>query len=394
MSGVSPSTHQALSSENAEGSDAVGDAGVTRLKQARLALGASQGEIRAKLRDARKQRGKMPPKDSSLKRMYTEWEQGRVDPADWRDELCEVFELAPAALGMVELPVPPAGIEVPSPLEVSRIDSELVGMLEAQTDHYRLMDRQVGSAILPQTVGHVEHLQQLLRASLPGQQSDAAAVALAEAAALAGWQALDGGDAAKSWNLHDVAKNAARQGGDSAVLAHVTAQQAYSLLDAGRPNDAVELMHYARSPDVARAIPPRLQAWLAAAEAESRAAAGDHSGAIALLDHATGILPDGDTDPELPYLMLNSTHLSRWRGHCLARLGAEDAVDDLTAALSGDQALSSKRAESGLRVDLAIALRKRGDIQESKLHADRAAELAGRTGSARQRARIQQLRSD
>ncbi|RKT84870.1 hypothetical protein SAMN05421805_10162 [Saccharopolyspora antimicrobica] len=363
---------------------------MTPLKRARLASKMSQGDVCARLRELRRKRGAMPPKDSSLKRMYIEWEQGRVSPSEWRDELCELFQLPPAALGFVEV-APPPSIELPSVLDVLRLDAELVEMLESQTDHYRLMDRRVGAAIIPQTVAHVEHMQQLLRNALPGKHFSAAAVALAEGAALAGWQALDAGDITKAWNLHDIAKSAARQSDDPAALAHVTAQQAYALLDAGRAADAVELIQYAHTPQTAKRVPPRLRAWLAAAEAEFLAAAGQGEQARRMLDQAAEVLPAGDSDPDLPYLMLNETHLSRWRGHCLARLGASEAVDALTTALDGDQALSSKRAESSLRVDLALALRSRGDMVGSKEHARRAGELAGRTGSARQRARIADL---
>lgn len=364
---------------------------MTTLKRARLSRGMSQSEVRAKLRRSRERRNKMPPKDESLKRMYTEWERGRVDPADWRDELCEVFELPPAALGFVETSSPPSLLEVSSALEITRLDREIVEMLEVQTDHYRHMDRKVGAAIIPQTVAHVEHMQNMLRTALPGKHSASAAVALAEGAALAGWQALDAGDITKAWNLHDIAKSAAAQGENPAVLAHVTAQQAYALLDAGRASDAVDLIQHARTSDTAQRVPPRLRAWLAAAEAEVLAAAGEHYRSLKMLDQAADTLPDGDTDPDLPYLMLNGTHLARWRGHCLARLGADEAIDDLTAALDGSQVLTSKRAETGLRVDLALALRSRGDVEGSKRQAMRAAELAGSTGSARQRARIAKL---
>jgi hypothetical protein len=51
------------------------------------------------------------------------------------------------------------------------------------------------------------------------------------------------------------------------------------------------------------------------------------------------------------------------------------------------------RAEVGLRVDLALAHHARGDSHESQAQARRAADLAGRTGSARQRRRISDLLS-
>jgi len=49
------------------------------------------------------------------------------------------------------------------------------------------------------------------------------------------------------------------------------------------------------------------------------------------------------------------------------------------------------RAEVSLRVDLALAFRARGDLTEARLHTRRANELAGRTGSQRQRRRIKDL---
>jgi hypothetical protein len=44
-------------------------------------------------------------------------------------------------------------------------------------------------------------------------------------------------------------------------------------------------------------------------------------------------------------------------------------------------------------VDLALAFQARGDTTVARLHARRAAELVGRTGSQRQRRRISELLS-
>lgn len=365
----------------------------SKLREARTAARMSQGDVRGRLLKIRRRKG-MPPSEPSLKRMYTDWEQGRVFPADWLDELCEAFELPKSALGLdvgAAEPPAPSVLELPATLDVLRIDRELVDGLEQLTDQYRKMDRQLGAALIPQTVAHVQHLQRLLDNALPGEGADAAALALAEAAALAGWQALDAGDVQQCWTLHSTAKLAARQGGNAAVLAHVTAQQAYALLDAGKLQEAVELARYAARPELVARVPARLRAWLAAAEAEFLASAGEEGEARRLLDRAAAVLPAGDVDEELPFLMLNQTHLARWRGNCLATLGAGEAVDDLTAALDGMSAMPSTRAEAGLRVDLAVALRQRGDLIEAQQHAARAAELAGRSGSARQRRRIAKL---
>src|SRR5699024_9665502 len=119
------------------------------------------------------------------------------------------FELPPAALGFVELDIPQNPVSLFEPFEVARLDPAVLEMLDQQTNAYRMQDRLVGAALLPQTEAHVQHLEQLLRNALPGHHLPTAAVALAEAAALAGWQALDTGDIRKAWDLHDVAKGAA-----------------------------------------------------------------------------------------------------------------------------------------------------------------------------------------
>jgi Flp pilus assembly protein TadD len=63
----------------------------------------------------------------------------------------------------------------------------------------------------------------------------------------------------------------------------------------------------------------------------------------------------------------------------------------LTAALAVMGEGRYGRAEVSLRVDLALALKARGDAKEARVQARRAAELAGRTGSQRQRRRIGEL---
>ena len=60
---------------------------------------------------------------------------------------------------------------------------------------------------------------------------------------------------------------------------------------------------------------------------------------------------DGD---RLPYVFLDEVHLGRWRGHCLARLGAAEAIDDLDVS-PGVLDPSFARAQSALLVDLALA---------------------------------------
>ncbi|GAY08715.1 putative C1 regulatory protein [Pseudonocardia sp. N23] len=274
--------------------------------------------------------------------------------------------------------------------QFSRLDPGLVELLRGQTQSIRLLDRRLGGqSIFQQARAHVDNVEQLVRYALPGDHRDAAAGELSQAAALAGWQALDLGDLGEAWRLHEIATAAARESGDVAALAYARAQQAYVLLDGDRPADAHTLILAARE-RLDGPAPRHLLAWLHAAEGEALAALGLRDAALRALDTSDAALPD-DVDDALPYLMLDAGHLTRWRGHCLARLGETSAIEDLVTALDAMGEGNYGRAEVSLRVDLALAHSARGDLTESQRHAQRAAELAGRTGSARQRRRIAEL---
>ena len=370
-----------------------------RLAQVRSERGLSKSQLVRELRAAAKRQKKTQlPSDESIKRRIAAWEnQGSPVGDYYRELLCDVYGLTALELGIVEVPAPteptPLVAELAERLTFTPLDAGLVDLLRGQTQSLRLLDRRLGAATLfAQTTAHVDQIEQLVRYALPCADRDAAADELGQAAALAGWQALDMGRLDDAWRLHEVAKAAARESGRTAGLTYASAQQAYVLLDADRPRDALGLIRRARA-GASRATPPVLRAWLYAAEGEALAVLGERDVALRALDAAAEVLPEQCDDPELPYLMLNAGHLARWRGNCLARLGDTGAIDSLVSALDVMGEGQYGRAEVSLRVDLALALRARGDLADSQLHARRAADLAGRTGSQRQRRRIAQLLS-
>lgn len=353
------------------------------------------------MRRAGRQHGMELPDDASLRRMIRLWSTGERGLSEMYAQLfSEIF-------GVPFQPGKPAhdpdqdhnqddgdneaSDELAARLSLAAtVDAELIALFEDQTESLRRIDRRLGAArLLVQTEAHVAQMSDLLTYSLPSRCRPALAAAVAEAAALAGWQALDLGDTRKAWMLHETAKAAARDSENPAILAHVTAQQAYVLLDLGRVREASELINYARA-EAARRVPDLLLAWLWAAEAESLAAAKDEYRAHAALDKAAQALPANPVDETLPFIFLDDVHLARWRGHCLARLGAAEAVDDLTNALTRLDP-SFTRAAASLRCDLALAYSVRGQHEEARAEARQAQELADRTASARQRRRIRQL---
>jgi tetratricopeptide (TPR) repeat protein len=277
-------------------------------------------------------------------------------------------------------------------LSVARhVDQSVIELLRKQLDSLRRLDRQLGAVVAYEEVRtKAAQLAALQAHSLvPGIRADLAAL-VAELSTLAGWEALDRYAVSAAWDHHEGAKLAAREADIPALLAHALAQQAVILIDMGDSHAAVEQLAGARQ--LARRAAPTLRSWLAAAHGEGLAAAGNHRDALRAFDAAYALLPSDPIDPELPFLFLGGSHLDRWRGHALARLGDREAVAVLTKALRRLDP-SFTRAETGLHVDLATALVIHGEPDEARRHADRAAVLACEIGSTRQQQRIRRLTS-
>lgn len=362
------------------------------------ARGWTRTQLISELRRVAREREIQLPGDESLKRMIREWANGHRGLSDfYADLFAAVFGVAFASSpvhGHESESFTAADSLVTDELAArlaaaAGIDAGLIRLFEDQTQSLRLLDRRLGArGILPQTEAHMTEITDLLAyTTRPGLREPLAAAA-AEVAALAGWQALDLGDPDKAWRHHELAKSVAREAGNEAVLAHVTAQQGYALIDLNQGVRAVELMKNALS--LAGQVPSVLRSWLWAAVAEAHASIGDALASCRALDEAHRLLQDEGVDPELPFVVLDQTHFRRWRGHCLARLGDAEAVDELTAALETLDP-SFARAAAALYCDLALAHSKRGEHDAAHAAAQKAAELATRTTSVRQQRRLSRL---
>ncbi|HUY44804.1 MAG TPA: XRE family transcriptional regulator [Streptosporangiaceae bacterium] len=270
------------------------------------------------------------------------------------------------------------------------IDTSIIEILQEETNTIRLLDRRLGApAVAAKLEAQIAHVSTSLRHTLsPGRRQRLAAV-LADAAALAGWQAIDMGRLPAAWNHFETATAAAREADDSCLLAFAAGEQAYVLLDLGQPAEALDKVRAVYEQTHA-AIPYQMRGWLRAAEGEMAAAGRKHGDCHRALDLASTELGHGPSGEDLPYLALNDTHLARWRGNCLVHFGDPSTITDLTTALAGMDGTFT-RAEAGLRCDLAAALHVSGERDAARGHLARAAELAQLTGSARQRRRIAEL---
>ena len=329
---------------------------------------------------------------ASLKTKLSRWENGKEQPSEiYRRLFREIYGRTSAELGFPDEPEEdPEAAELRSRLAVARtLDHDTVEIFRHQVDHARHIDRRFGALTqLDQLRTQIDQVQHLLTYRA-GPQRPALAGVLVEASTLAGWQALDRAAVGQAWTHYERAKAAAREADSPALLAHATAEQAFVLIDLNETTAAVDQLTHARHIANGTAT-PLLRAWLAAAHGETLAAAGHADDAQRAFDTASDLLPADPIDPALPFLFLGDSHLDRWRGHALARIGAPDAIDQLTAALARLPA-DFVRARTGLLVDLAYAHAATGDRDATLTYTRQAHSLTAQIKSDRQQRRLKQL---
>lgn len=366
----------------------------TRLKAVRLELGWSQSDLVTRLiKQARADKVSVAPA-TTLKTSVSRWENGHRTPSYfYRGLLRKVTGRTDVELGFTQPPDDPAASttlgDFLAKIEAARhISAEHVAALQAQVDSLRQLDRPLGApALLGQVRGLIATTESLLRHAVLGPQRRQIARVLADAAALAGWQALDIGEVTLAWTLFETAKAAAREAEDASLLAYATAEQGYVLLEVGKPGAALDLVRSAG--ERADRQPGMMRCWLTAAESEVLAAGGAGDGALHGIEKAATLLSSEPGDP-LPYLALEEAHLVRWQGNVLARIGHEDATDHLSRALDSMDP-RFRRATAGLHCDLAIAATVRGELDLARAHAANALTIAKQIGSLRQVNRVAAL---
>jgi tetratricopeptide (TPR) repeat protein len=365
---------------------------VTSLQTVRRQLGYTAAQVIDLLTRRADARHLSVANKASLKTKLSRWENGKEQPSEiYRRLFREIYGRTSAELGFPdEREEEPEAAELRNRLAVARtLDQETVEVFRHQVDHARRVDRRFGALTqLDQLRTQIDQVQHLLTYSA-GPQRPALAGVLVEASTLAGWQALDRAAVGQAWTHYERAKNAAREAESAALLAHATAEQAFVLIDLNETTAAVDQLTHARSIANGTAT-PLLRAWLAAAHGETLASAGHADDARRAFDTASELLPADPIDSALPFLFLGDSHLDRWRGNALARVGAPDAIDQLTAALTRLPA-DFVRARTGLLVDLAYAHAAAGDRDAALTYARQGRRLAAQIKSDRQQRRLNQL---
>jgi tetratricopeptide (TPR) repeat protein len=362
------------------------------LQAARVALGWGQEKLARAINARCPARGLPVHPIASRKTEISRWENGHTMPEpQMRAILREIYGRTNDELGFPADSTDNAiGDELAERLVIARrVDAQTVALFREEVDGVRHADRQFGSAArLERLRGQITEVEDLLRHSLLRRDRAPLAGVLTEASTLAGWNSLDIGSLGQAWTHYERAKSAALESGSVALLAHATAEQAFVLVDAGNLDDALALFAEARS--IGERAPRLLRAWLAAAEGEGHAIAGNGSDALRAFDEADKLRPSELVHPELPFLFLGGAHLDRWRGNALVHLGAPEAIDQLEGLVDRMQR-SFVRASASTYVDLALAYSAAGDPEAAQTYAQQARRIISQVGSVRLRRRLERL---
>lgn len=377
-------------------SETTGAVMANRIQEARRARGWSQSRLIAEMERAASRGGVTLPSRDTLKSRVSRWENDHARPDDfYRRLLREALGLDDRELGLEESTleaVATAADELRIQLATTRHpDQELLAALSCQTDAIRRQDRQYGAtALLEQMRAHVANCDTHLSHAVFDDVRRALALVLADAAALAGWQALDVGAMDQSWRLFETASRAAQQADDPQLYAFARMEQAHVLADLTSAATAADLAVAIWTASDARVSKP-FRCWMSAATAEMLAGAGYGREARQMLRRSQELENSlGDARPA--YLVFDPVHLTRWAGHTLALLGDPAAEEHLREA--SDQMDSTfTRAGSALHLDLARVLLTRGEAAEGQEELQAAERLARQVGSRRQLDRAKALRA-
>lgn len=366
----------------------------TRLQEARQQRGYSAQEVITMILRRAAMLGIPVMTPTSLKTNLSRWENGRTTAsATYQRLFRDIYGLINEELGFPPAPEDNEDEveELRSRLTIARtVDAGTVALFRQQVETARHVDRRFGGiTVLDELRSQIAQIERLLDYSTMRGQREALAGVLTEAAALAGWEALDRNAIRQSWDHHERAKAGAREAGSPLLLAHSLAQQAFILIDIGEVDAAVEQLGEARAL-AENTAPALLRAWLAAAHGEGLAADGQRDQALRAFDVADKLLPVDPVNVDLPFLFLAGGHLDRWRGNAMSKLGEPDAIDQLSNALPLVPS-DFTRAKAAILADLAYAYAAAGDREAALSHARQAKRLAMQIKSDRQLRRLNGL---
>jgi DNA-binding transcriptional regulator YiaG len=377
------------------------------LKAVRLALRISQSEFASAIRHAGEALGEP---NACNKRLVQKWESGEhiVCRPNYRRALQSVTRTPYEQLGFtgaasasLEATLVPRARSMDSfqPADVvvvaepgdrlryaltqpEQADTEAVAMTETAVAHlFDLEQHRPARLLAPAVSRHTAEIAALLAGTRRDQLRRRLAAAGGQCAALAGYLAFDRGQAQAAHRYWDSALAAAQYATDGPLLACTLTYLSYSAEERGDPATAWQLAHRA----VAHAgTNARARSWMAARAAESAAALGERSAALAELELAMSLAdrlapPTAESPGVLPWVrFFDRCALATMAATVYGRLGdvraARDAAGSALHTLGGEQV----KARAVALAEIACAAARTGEVDLVAECAWKAAELAER----------------
>jgi tetratricopeptide (TPR) repeat protein len=275
----------------------------------------------------------------------------------------------------------------------SVVPGRLVDDFEALTDTYRRMDYRAGALSVQADV--VSHLRRMLEA---GHRADSSRTehrllrAIADAAQLAGWLAVDGQNYALARSYCQLALSVAERNNDQAMRAYVLGIISHIHLLAGEGNKALRVLSAARDL-TGHGVPPAVRSWVAEAVSEAHAFAGEPGTGLRSLREAEAGFDAVRLDNTPAWLSFFNAgcHMARRQGRCLMLLHQpREAAQALSEALRTLPA-AFVRERSGTLIDLAFVHVQQREIEEACRVAAEAETLARSTQSEHNLRRLREL---
>lgn len=386
----------AMDHANLDGATGTGWDMTSRIRNARREREWSQTRLIAELQRVARRRDISLPSLETMKSRVSRWENGHATPDDfYRQLLREAFGMDDRELGFesqYDEPLAAAVDELQLRLALGKsADGALLGALRCQTDAVRVQDRQFGAGLLlEQMRGHVHNLESHLASAVFERARQQIAQILADAAALAGWQALDVGAIDQAWRSFQTATSAARQADDKQLFGFARLEQAHVLADMGHAGAAADLALDTWE-SVAGDVSGTVRCWMAAATADMLAGDSRSGQALAMVRRSEALV-DELSDEKPAYLVFDQIHLSRWIGHTLVKLH-DPAAEPILRTTFERLDESFRRASASMNLDLAESLLQRDENAEAVRLLGKGEELARAVGSRRQLRRAQGLRA-
>jgi tetratricopeptide (TPR) repeat protein len=267
------------------------------------------------------------------------------------------------------------------------LDTTVVQGLETITQTYWSLSKNTSSDILSGVVGHFSTIAQLLKGATTKQYAPLCSLA-SQVAQIIGKTLCDLQEYSLAYPYYVFSLKTAQAASHPELYAVGLGRIALLFIASTQPEKALPFLEEAKKSKVQNA---RIQAWLAAVEAEAFAYLRREQACFSALGNAMEAFASREPSPDHYCTGLTPSRLRSYHGICLMLLGrSQQAVTSFQEALQQAEQ-TALRHQSRISIDLGKALLLLGEKQSAAQYAYRALELVKQTRSLQVLQRLESL---